>query len=92
MDIGSTDGIGGLGRIQGPHGPGRLTPPEHAQAASTPDRVEISPEARLVSEARSLPSVRQERIDEVRGLIESGKFDTAERLEKAIDRFLEELG
>ena len=87
MDIGRTEGVGGPGPIQGPKKPAPITPPREIASA---DRVEISERAQLISEALSLPQVRSERIDEVRKLIESGRFDTDARLQGALDRFLEE--
>ncbi len=87
MDIGRTDGVGGPGRVEGPRPPHRITPPQAASPAPA-DKVEISEAAQLISEALALPQVRSERVDEVRKLIESGRFDNDERLEAAVDKFL----
>jgi hypothetical protein len=88
MDIGRTEGVQGPGNVQGPRKIPNVgaTPP----ASAPQDRVEISEAARLISEISSLPKVRQERIDAVRRLIETGQFDTPERLSGALERFLEE--
>ncbi len=89
MDIGRTEGVGGPGRIEGPQKNQRITP--SAPASSSPaDRVEITDQARLVSEALALPEVRAERVAEVRKLIQSGRFETDARLEGALQKFLEE--
>jgi anti-sigma28 factor (negative regulator of flagellin synthesis) len=90
MDIGRTEGVQGPGNVQGPR---RLTnlPPAAPKTDAT-DRVEISDAARLISELSSMPKVREDRIDNVRKLIESGKFETPERLEGALERFLDESG
>ena len=90
MDIGSTEGIGGIGRIQGPQKPASISPSSYTQAAGSADKLEISTHGHLVSQARELPAMRLERIQEVRTLIESGRFDTPQRLQGAIDRFLDE--
>ena len=89
MDIGRTEGVGGPGRIDGPQ---RISKPDPAAYASPSpaDRVEISPQAKLVSEALSLPSVRTERVEEIRRLIQSGLYETDARLEGALQKFLEE--
>jgi len=88
MDIGRTEGVQGTGNVQGPRRIGGVPP---ASPASVPlDKVEISDVARLVSEIQALPQVRPDRIDTVRRLIESGRFETSERLEGAIGRFLQE--
>jgi len=89
MDIGRTEGIGGPGRIEGPHKASKINPP--APPAPPPaDKVEISSQARLVSEALSLPSVRAERIAEIRKLIQAGLYENDARLEGALLKFLQE--
>jgi hypothetical protein len=90
MDIGRTEGVGGAGRIEGL---GRVSKPASstpASAAGGADRVELSGASQLIGEALSLPSVRTERIDEVRQLMASGELDSDARLEGALDRFLAE--
>ena len=91
MDIGRTHGVGGPERIEGPQKAARTTPPQVPGAPTLPgDKLEISSHAHLVSDALALPQVRLDRVEEVRRLIESGQFDTDQRLEGALDRFLEE--
>ncbi len=90
MDISRTDGVGGPGRIEGPQKISKVQPPPAPDRAVPSDKVEISDSARLVSEALSLPAVREDRVEEMRKLIESGRFDTPERLEGALDKFLRE--
>jgi flagellar biosynthesis anti-sigma factor FlgM len=89
MDIGRTEGVGGPGRIEGSQ---RISKADStAPASSSPaDKVEISEQARLVSEALSLPPVRAERVEEIRKLIQSGLYETDARLEGALQKFLEE--
>ena len=89
MDIGRTEGIGGPGRIEGPRHPSQVDPSALSSPAPA-DRIEISEHARLVSEALFLPDVRAERVQEMKRLLESGRFDTEARLEGALQRFLEE--
>ena len=90
MDIGSTEGIGGIGRIQGPQKPAPISPSSYLQPAGPADKLDISTHGHLVSAARELPATRLERIEDVRKLIESGRFDTPQRLLGALDRFLDE--
>ena len=90
MDIGRTDGITGPGRIDGPRHPERITPKESSPVSPPGDRLEISQTAHLLSEALSMPDVRAEKIEEIRNLVESGKFDTDARLKGAVERFLDE--
>jgi anti-sigma28 factor (negative regulator of flagellin synthesis) len=88
MNIGSTDGVGGPGRIDGPNKIAKTSPPAATSGTSSADKVDLSQKAGMISKALSLPGVRAERVAEVRKLIEAGRFDTDARLEGALDRFL----
>jgi len=92
MDIGKTEGVGGAGRIDGPQKIGRVTPPASLAQPQATDKVEFSPHAKITSDALALPSIRADRVAEVRNLIQSGRFDTDARLDQALDRFLAENG
>jgi len=89
MDIGRTEGVGGPGGVGETRPVSKVIPPVPSSLLPT-DRVEISETARLISEALSLPAVRAERVEEVRRLIQSGRFETEARLEGALRKFLEE--
>src|SRR5207245_1505656 len=89
MDVGGASGVGGAGRIEGARNIDKPKPPASiAQPAA--DKVELSNHAKIISDALSLPSVRADKIDEVKKLIQSGQFDTDARLDAALDRFLAE--
>ncbi len=88
--------------VQGPggvSGPGRLEPQNApspgadatGDAAKSADRVEISEHAKLLEQLSQIPSIRTEKIDELRKLIESGQYETPERIEVAIRKLMEEL-
>jgi hypothetical protein len=88
MDIGRTEGVGGAGRIDGLQKIGKVTPPASADPSNAADRVEFSPHAKITSDALALPSIRADRVSEIKNLIQSGRFDTEARLGQALDRFL----
>jgi len=88
MDIGRTEGVGGAGRIDGPQKTGKVTPPASTHPSQAGDRVEFSPHAKITSDALALPSIRADRVAEIRNLIQSGRFDTDARMGQALDRFL----
>ena len=90
MDIGKTDGVGGPGRIDGPNKISRVAPSVTPSGASRADKVDLSLKAAMISKAMSLPQVRAERVTEIKKLIEAGRFETDNRLEWAINRFLTE--
>jgi len=93
MDIGRTEGISGSGGIEGNNRvnpvnkPGKTVPPHQN---SSEDKLEISDIGHYISELSNLPSVRHDKIEQIRKAIEDGKFETPERLEGAINKFLEE--
>ena len=89
MDIGRTEGTQGPGGVQGPKNVNRIKPTQPVTGKPA-DSVEISEMARLVSEVANLPKVRQEKIDQIRQMIDTGKFDTPERLAGALESFLRE--
>lgn len=90
------------------HGPQSITAPHHgrglretpAAGRSTPgDELNISDAgskaaeaARLVGQARHVPEVRQERIDQIRNQIAAGSYETQQKLDVAVERLLDELG
>ena len=92
MDISRIDGIQGSVPVNPLSRAGRAEQAYGASAGQSSDRVTVSPEASLVSKALQLPDVRADRLSEVRALIEQGRFDTVDRLEKALDQFLKTEG
>jgi len=90
MDIGKTDGVGGAGRIDGPQRIGKIMPAAAKAISAASDKLDISNHAKITSATLALPSVRAERIQEVRDLLKSGRFDTEARLNQALDRFVAE--
>jgi anti-sigma28 factor (negative regulator of flagellin synthesis) len=53
--------------------------------------VDISPEASFIAQARELPDIRQERVAAIKSQIESGVYESDDKLDAALDRFLDEL-
>ena len=69
--------------------------PPAASAAGQPshgvDELDISSEADFVSQARELPDIRQERVDQIRAQLQSGTYETSEKLDLALSRLLDEI-
>ena len=63
------------------------------EAGSGPaeDLVEISDVAQMMSKLRSLPEIRQDVVNQIRGEIEAGTFETPERIEGTVEILLDEL-
>lgn len=77
--------------IHGPHRPAAPAPAAASPAASAPDQVDISPLADLVAQARDLPDIRADRVAAIRAQIAAGTYETADKLQVAVDRLLDEL-
>ncbi len=91
-------------QIYGPthvHGPQPLAAPHVLRSQPSggllrpADELSLSEAAqqteRLVELARSLPAIRQDRVDRLRAAIADGTYETEERLSKALDALLDEL-
>jgi len=90
MEIHGPGGVSGANRIE-LH---RIQAEKAADAASSGrvgDRAEISEEARLLNKLAEVPDIRLDKVSELRELIASGRYETAERIEKTVDKLLEEL-
>ena len=55
------------------------------------DQLDISPEADFVAQARDLPGIREDRVASLRAQIEAGTYETAEKLDLALSRLLDEM-
>jgi len=91
MQIHGPSNIHGPQAINPPHrsqGPARSSAPEPTKQA---DQLDISREADLVSRAREVPDIRADRVTSIRAQIEAGTYETAQKLEVAVGRLLDEL-
>jgi negative regulator of flagellin synthesis FlgM len=68
-----------------------------ADATATPastrtgDSVEVSKSAQLLANLASLPDVRQDLVDRVRGEIAAGTYETDDKLDQAVTSLLSDL-
>ena len=89
--------INGMAHVHGPqsiNAPHRAQAPQRAEQsgyATGADQLDISNEADMVSRSRELPEMRADRVAELRAAIESGTYETPERLEVAVGRLLDEI-
>ena len=64
---------------------------ENTGSVEVTDTVEISELAALRSKYAQLPEIRQELVNRVRLEIASGKYETQEKLDQAIESLMEDL-
>jgi hypothetical protein len=97
ISAGGSGGLSGVSLAAGAAGVGNPSPSrrtESARPAGTlrqPDRAELSESAVLFSKLQSLPPVRQELVDSVRDAIDRGEYESAEKLDAAIDELSKDL-
>jgi len=95
MQIHGPAHVHGPQSINGPHANRAAEPQPGASPAVEADRVEISQAAQaaeLAARVDEIPEVRQDLVDQLRAEIQSGRFETEERLSGAVDNLLDEIG
>ena len=82
------------------HGPHTVNAPHAARVDSAhqpmrtggaADIVDISDTGRLLEMAAQLPDIRADRVQQLRTQIAQGGYDTAEKLDLAVERLLDEI-
>jgi len=74
--------------------PHRLTPAPSTSGSfgsAGVDQLDISPQADFVAQARDLPDIREDRVAQIRAQIQSGTYETADKLDGALSRLLDEI-
>ena len=94
-------------QIHGPahlHGPQQVNAPHKVQSPSPSpspsqsgnvqevDQLDISETAQALSKIRDVPDIRHERVAQIRTQIAEGTYETADKLEAAVERLLDEIG
>lgn len=64
---------------------------DEAPTRRSGDRAEISEMASYLNKLRALPAVRQDLVDRVRDKIAAGEYDTADKIEQALDELYRDL-
>ena len=77
--------------INPPHRAGQMAAPGNATSSYGVDQLDISPEAHYVAQARDLPEIREDRVASLRAQIQSGAYETDEKLDMALSRLLDEI-
>jgi negative regulator of flagellin synthesis FlgM len=91
MHIHGTTHIHGPHGINAPHAPFRGQAAGQTSAPRPSDRVDISPAAEAAVRAAESGEVRQELVNQIRAQIASGTYETADKLDVALDRLLDEI-
>ena len=92
MHIYGPSQLHGSQAIGAPHGPRPAQPTPRHEAAQIADEVNISEGARLAEQIHQLPEMREDRVEAVRLKIAEGTYETADKLNAAVERLLDEIG
>lgn len=77
-----------------------LNPPHRLTTSQAPsggyssggvDQLDISPEADFVAQARELPEIREDRVAAIKAQIQAGTYETADKIDMALSRLLDEI-
>ncbi len=92
MQINGPAHVHGPQPINAPHRTKAARPNTASQGPAQADQLDISHEADMASRMRDIPEVRQELVSQIRAQIESGTYETDEKLSVAVDRLFDEIG
>ena len=91
MQIYGAGQVHGAQPVAAPHNQQLTQPTQQTNSVDTTDSVQFSAESQLVAQANELPEIRQDRVESLRALIQSGEYETAERTDGAVEQLLNEL-
>jgi negative regulator of flagellin synthesis FlgM len=92
MQIYGATHVHGAQAINAPHATSRVdSTPAALRSGATTDTVDISETGRLLEMAAQLPDIRSDRVQQLRAEIAQGGYDTAEKLDMALERLLDEI-
>ena len=87
MQVNGTTQVHGPQSIRSPHKGAAPEPVAPSRKNHEVDQVEISQQAQFVSQAKELPEIRSDLVNRIKSEIESGQYETDEKLDIALDRF-----
>lgn len=85
---GNTDHAERMQRTRNVRGPQKAQPSSGGSTPVQGDRTEISQEARLMSQARDLPSVRQDKVDALKAKINNPDYDVDAHVNDALNKLI----
>ncbi|WP_425398209.1 flagellar biosynthesis anti-sigma factor FlgM [Aeoliella sp.] len=92
MQINGTHQIHGTQALNGPHFNNRPQQATSAGSAQPVDQLDLSPAALAASESTTGDGIRADLVAQLRQEIASGTYETADKLETAVDRLFDSMG
>ena len=91
MQIYGATHVHGAHAVNAPHAARVDSTQQALHANHSADVVDISDTGRLLEMAAQLPDIRADRVEQLRAQIADGSYDTADKLDLAIERLLDEI-
>ena len=91
MQIHGSFQVHGPQAIQQPHAVRPTVAPSVDGGVGVRDELSLSGVSSLVEQASQLPEIRQDRVAALRQAIADGSYETADKLDLALERLLDEL-
>jgi negative regulator of flagellin synthesis FlgM len=92
MQIYGPSSVHGPQSVGSPHGVRTDNTVRPASAGAISDQLDISPAAQHLDQISQLPDIRQSRVNDIRTAIANGTYETANKLDVAVSRLLDEIG
>lgn len=92
MNVSGAYRLNGPHALQGPHFTRPTAPAPNAQGARGADQVEFSDAAQAASIAGEQGDFRADLVARIQNEIAAGTYETAAKLDAAVDRLLDEMG
>jgi flagellar biosynthesis anti-sigma factor FlgM len=93
MQIYGPTQVHGPQNVNAPHA-ARLAPPASTARSTSDitDTLEISSQAAAASRLADIPDIRHERVAAIKAQIQAGTYETADKLDGALNAMLDEIG
>jgi anti-sigma28 factor (negative regulator of flagellin synthesis) len=91
MQVYGTSQIHGAHPVSGPNAARGVQQAPASSAAEISDRLDISEAGQIASRLAEVPDIRADRVQQLRAAIESGAYETEEKLSLAVERLLDEI-
>ena len=91
MQIYGASNVHSAHAINQPHAVRPSSPARSEGGLAVTDELNISTASQFIEQAQQLPAIRQDRVDAIRQAISQGAYETADKLDVALDRLLDEI-
>lgn len=93
MQISGPTQLHGAQPLRAPHATRTFSANPSAGVSATPrDELSLSSPAQWADRVSDLPEVRLDRVREIRAALAAGSYETADKLDGALERLLDEIG